>query len=578
MVFSEVAVDIVAVEDEARFRDLMQAHHYLGAVPGMGETVRYVAHHRGRWLALAVFSAPALKCGARDRWIGWDYGVQFGRLHLVTNNSRFLILPGGERNLGSRVLSLCARRLVNDWPARFGHDLLLAETFVDPAYFRGTVYRAANWIEVGRTRGFARDGHSYSEHAHPKLVFLHPLCRGARARLRAAHLDPRLRHGVPKMTLSAARMRSLPEFFQDIDDPRRRQGRRHALPTVLALATAATLCGMRGYKAISEWVDDLSPKVLQRFRVRRRDGQYRPPSLSAMRSLLIRVDPAQLDAALRSWHEAHGSGGQRAGHRRQDHPRRHRCRWQPSSCARHRRPRYQGILGSKKVGMRPDAGEGEKRTNEIGTVIPLLETLPDIANRTVTADALLTQRALAKYLLGRGADYLFTVKGNQPTLHDDIRLLLDETIARRAPDFMNEGAKPEHGRRERRSIWVSSGLNDYLNFPGVGQVFAIRRETREVKSGKRRCETAYGVTSLIPEAASPERLLTLNRGHWTIEATHHILDWSFDEDRSRIRTGHGPENMTRLRRFAIGLIKGRGLALAEAMRNLARNRAASSTF
>ena len=98
--------------------------------------------------------------------------------------------------------------------------------------------------------------------------------------------------------------------------------------------------------------------------------------------------------------------------------------------------------------MRPDAGEGEKRTNEIGTVIPLLETLPDIANRTVTADALLTQRALAKYLLGRGADYLFTVKGNQPTLHDDIRLLLDETIARRAPDFMNEGAKPEHGRRE----------------------------------------------------------------------------------------------------------------------------------
>ena len=75
---------------------------------------------------------------------------------------------------------------------------------------------------------------------------------------------------------------------------------------MLALASAATLCGMRGYKAISEWVDDLSPKVLQRFRVRRRAGQYRPPSLSAMRSVLIRVDPVQLDAALRTWHEAHG--------------------------------------------------------------------------------------------------------------------------------------------------------------------------------------------------------------------------------------------------------------------------------
>lgn len=305
---SKVAVDIVAAEDEARFRDLMQAHHYLGAVPGMGETVRYVAHHQGQWLALAVFSAPALKCGARDRWIGWDYGVQFARLHLLTNNSRFLILPGGPRNLGSRVLSLCARRLVRDWPVRFGHEVLLAETFVDPAHFRGTVYRAANWVEVGRTRGFARQRHGYREHARSKRVFVYPLCRHARARLGAAHLDPRLRHGVAKMTLTAAQMRSLPEFFHAIDDPRRRQGRRHALPTVLALAAAATLCGMRGYKAISEWVDDLSPKVLERFRVRRRHGQYRPPSLSAMRSVLLRVDPAQLDAALRAWHQTHGGG------------------------------------------------------------------------------------------------------------------------------------------------------------------------------------------------------------------------------------------------------------------------------
>ena len=99
----------------------------------------------------------------------------------------------------------------------------------------------------------------------------------------------------------------------------------------------------------------------------------------------------------------------------------------------------------------------------------------------------------------------------------------------------------------------------------------MRRETVEVKSGKRSCETTYGVTSLRAQTASPERLLTLNRGHWTVEATHHILDWSFDEDRSRIRTGHGPENMTLLRRFAIGLIKGRGLAVAGTMRNLARN-------
>ena len=99
----------------------------------------------------------------------------------------------------------------------------------------------------------------------------------------------------------------------------------------------------------------------------------------------------------------------------------------------------------------------------------------------------------------------------------------------------------------------------------------MRRETVEVKSGKRRCETAYGVTSLTAEVASAQRLLTLNRGHWTIEATHHILDRSFDEDRSRIRTGHGPENMTVLRRFAISLIQGRGLGVAQTLRRLARN-------
>ena len=112
---------------------------------------------------------------------------------------------------------------------------------------------------------------------------------------------------------------------------------------------------------------------------------------------------------------------------------------------------------------------------------------------------------------------------------------------------------------------------------GIGQeslaslAAVARRDTVEVHSGKRHSDTAYGVTSLTPHDASPQRLLTLNRGHWTIEATHHILDWSFDEDRSRIRTGHGPENMTRLRRFAIGLIKARGLAVAETMRRLARD-------
>lgn len=212
MDLAEVSVRTVAGGEEPRFRSLLQEHHCLGALPAMGETVRYVVHRHERWLALAVFPAPALKCGPRDGWIGWDRGVRFHRLHLVSNNSRFLILPGGPRNLGSRALALCARRLVRDWPARFGHVLLL-ETYVDPARFQGTVYRAANWIEAGLTRGFGRAGKGYREHAEPKRVFLLPLCRDARARLRNACLEPGLQKGVPKVTLSKERPGRVPDML-----------------------------------------------------------------------------------------------------------------------------------------------------------------------------------------------------------------------------------------------------------------------------------------------------------------------------------------------------------------------------
>ena len=99
----------------------------------------------------------------------------------------------------------------------------------------------------------------------------------------------------------------------------------------------------------------------------------------------------------------------------------------------------------------------------------------------------------------------------------------------------------------------------------------LRRIRHHKATGKSSTEIVYGVTSLTPECASPQRLLTLNRGHWTIEATHHCLDWSFDEDRCRIRTGYGPHNTTRLRRFAIELICARGLPVAETLRRLNRN-------
>lgn len=213
----------------------------------------------------------------------------------------------------------------------------------------------------------------------------------------------------------------------------------------------------------------------------------------------------------------------------------------------------------------------EKQTNEIGMFIPLLEAI-DIQGKDISADALLTQRKLATYLVEeRNAHYHFTVKSNQPTLQDDIALAFQ---ARHAHADFTSTASPGHGRIETRRIWCSTALNDYLDFPYVGQVFLIEREVVHKKSGKRSMETALGITSRSPEQASPARLLEINRGHWTIEnRCHYILDWNYDEDRCRIRTQHGPENVSRLRRFAIGLLlrfKGK-FSVAEKMRRLNRN-------
>lgn len=182
----------------------------------------------------------------------------------------------------------------------------------------------------------------------------------------------------------------------------------------------------------------------------------------------------------------------------------------------------------------------------------------------------MTQRKIADYLVcQRDAHYHFTVKNNQPGVFQDIALYFKD---RQDPDFV-DCAPPDHGRIEIRSIWTTTELNGYLNFPHVGQAFLIQRESTDKKTGEHSCEIAYGITSRPPEQADPQRVLATNRGHWSIEnSCHYIIDWNYDEDRSRIRTGHGPENITRLRRFAVGIIKSKGVrSVAQKMRQLTRN-------
>ena len=125
---------------------------------------------------------------------------------------------------------------------------------------------------------------------------------------------------------------------------------------------------------------------------------------------------------------------------------------------------------------------------------------------------------------------------------------------------------------ESRAIWTTTRLNDYLYFPNVGQAFAIERYVIEKKTGKVSTETVYGLTDHHPQSADAARLLAFNHAHWGVEAHRYILDWNWDEDRCTVRTGHGPENITALRRFATGVIKSKSRdTVATTIQRLARN-------
>ena len=152
------------------------------------------------------------------------------------------------------------------------------------------------------------------------------------------------------------------------------------------------------------------------------------------------------------------------------------------------------------------------------------------------------------FLRARGAHFVFTAKASQPTLLDDIRRFFDN---RGEPDF-REPPPSSTAALESRAIWTTDRLNGHLTFPHVGQAFPVERSVTEKKSGKTSVEHAFGVASHSRDTADPRRLLLLNRGHWTVESVHNILDNAFDEDRLCIRTGQGPVNTTRLRRLAIG--------------------------
>lgn len=172
----EVSNDSVA---RFRFAAALTEFHYLGCRGTVGENLQYtVTDSSGRLLACLLFGSAAWKCGARDQWIGWTAEQRQQRLHLVTNNSRFLILPFVKvPHLASWILGRVLRRLSSDWENKYGHGIVLVETFVERQRFTGASYKAANWIPVGATTGRSRQDRDHTLEVPVKDVFVFPLDR-----------------------------------------------------------------------------------------------------------------------------------------------------------------------------------------------------------------------------------------------------------------------------------------------------------------------------------------------------------------------------------------------------------------
>lgn len=178
-------------KDSFLYNELIERYHYLGYQPLPGAQIRYLVRWREEHLAALGFGAAAWKAAPRDRFIGWTPEERECNLHLIVNNARFLILPWIEaRNLASRILSLSVKRLPRDWQIRYGYKPVLLETFVHKERFRGTSYRAANWIHVGETQGRGKLDR-YHRHALPiKDIYVYPLQKDFRRRLRTLPESP----------------------------------------------------------------------------------------------------------------------------------------------------------------------------------------------------------------------------------------------------------------------------------------------------------------------------------------------------------------------------------------------------
>ena len=414
----EVRVEVATSAQIPRLQSLLRRHHYLGSLRPVGERLYYIAQDAaGQWVAVLVFSAAAKHLQHRDKWIGWSDEQRRRRLSLVTNNSRFLLLPDVTvPNLGSRVLRLTLARLPGDWQARYGHPVEVVETFVDPAQFCGTVYTASGWIELGQTDGWGRCQRDYYvKHDRPKRLLVRPLRPNSCRSLQAEHLKPDLaivEAKVPaRCTQRVKQISALVDHFKALPEYR---GRVESYP-LFSLATLiflAVLCeAPRGQTDLEKFARGFNQGQRRALGIRRNpQGRYPAPSQSTFSRFLAGLDaiklneqilllqrqvrgpaPAEDLVVLDGKEPRHGSG---------------------VSLLTAVTVPSQHYLGCALV---------DKKTNEIPVAQQELIPRLDLAGRFVSLDALHTQDETARsVVLEAGGHYLLTAKDNQPTVRANI--------------------------------------------------------------------------------------------------------------------------------------------------------------
>lgn len=423
----DIRVEPLSTSEEIqRAGELLDAHHYLGAPNPVGERLWYaVLDTDGDWLGLLLFAAASRRLRHRDQWIGWSDEQRRRRLPLVVNNTRFLLLPDKTTpNLGSAVLSRVAARLSDDWMERYGHPVLVVETFVDPQLYRGTVYQAAGWTQLGQTQGNQRVSRDYYEpHDRPKLLFARELARGACRSLQAEHLKPALAAmeaaSLPRCTESSAQLKSLSAMFRErVPEYRNRKRCIYPVHALLGIMAAACLADApRGQKDLEVFAKSLSQAQLKALGVRRdtKTGRYSSPDQTTFSRMMSNVNADLVEEVLIQWQRrirgpAPSDETVAIDGKQPKHAGGHNVVTAIATPSQH-------YLGCELV---------EDKSNEIPAARKLIARL-DLDGKLVSLDAMHSCQQTARQLvLDAGADYSLTIKENTPEIKKRIETKLPD--------------------------------------------------------------------------------------------------------------------------------------------------------